>query len=213
MIISHEHQAYKDKWAMLGVGGQNNGAYFYSQEIIKNIIPEIRTDRNWITVNIPPYGADHSIVFVHNNNNTNNYDWLKQYKDLILVCGVPDTCDKVRHLGKPIYLPLSVDVAEIEKHKKPKKKMWAYVGRRKKRAYYNFLPHIDYIEDLPRDQLLDAMAEYRYIYAVGRCAIEAKVLGCKIFTYDERYPDPDLWQVLDNHDAAKILQDKLDIID
>ena len=57
------------------------------------------------------------------------------------------------------------------------------------------------------------MAEYRRVYAVGRCAIEAKCLGCEVLPFDPRYPDPELWQVLDNKDAAAILQKELEKID
>ena len=37
--------------------------------------------------------------------------------------------------------------------------------------------------------------------------------GCEIMPYDKRFPDPSIWRVLDNRDAAKILQQKLDEID
>ena len=57
------------------------------------------------------------------------------------------------------------------------------------------------------------MAEYEQIYAVGRTAIEAKILGCEVLPYDVRYPDPRMWKVIDNKDAAKLLQKKLDVID
>ena len=72
---------------------------------------------------------------------------------------------------------------------------------------------VDHLEDMNRSKLLEAMAEYKRVYAVGRCAIEAKCLGCEILPFDPRYPDPDLWQVLDNRDAAKLLQKELDKID
>ena len=57
------------------------------------------------------------------------------------------------------------------------------------------------------------MARYKRVYAVGRCAIEAKILGCEVLPYDERFPNPDVWTVLDSKMAAKILQSQLDIID
>ena len=60
---------------------------------------------------------------------------------------------------------------------------------------------------------LPAMAEYKEVYAVGRTAIEAKALGCRVKAYDPRFPDPDRWKVLDNKDAAKILQEQIDQID
>lgn len=221
MITDHNHPDYIKRWSNAGAG-KHNGAYYYSKEIVKNIIPYVETDRHWMTINIPEgnrvpqftyYGADHMIVFIHNNKKPENYDWLARYNDLVLVCGIPETCDKVAHLGKAIYLPLSIDVAEVEKYKRPKTKEVAFVGRRAKRKGVEFPPNVDFIEGLPRTQLLEAMAEYKEIYAVGRTAIEAKALGCKILPYDERFPDVDRWQVLDNRDASKILQDQLNMID
>ena len=41
----------------------------------------------------------------------------------------------------------------------------------------------------------------------------AKCLGCEVLPYDDRYPNPDVWKVLDNKDAAKILQQKLERIE
>jgi len=46
----------------------------------------------------------------------------------------------------------------------------------------------------------------------GRLAA-AKELGCRVLPYDERFPNPDIWQVIDNSVAAEILQQQLDIID
>ena len=65
MIISHENELYVA--TRKREGGRHNGAYYYSVEICKNIIPKIKTKRNWVTINIPPVGKDHSIVFIHNN--------------------------------------------------------------------------------------------------------------------------------------------------
>lgn len=41
------------------------------------------------------------------------------------------------------------------------------------------------------------MAHYRYVYAVGLTALEAKVLGCNVLPYDSRFPDPSVWVVRD----------------
>ena len=105
MIISHNSPGYKK----LNNASRWNGAYYYSKEIVKNIIPRVHTTYNWVTINTNEC-ADHSIVFIHNNLHPEHYDYLEQYKDLILVVGVPETLPKVAHLGKAIYLPLSVDV-------------------------------------------------------------------------------------------------------
>lgn len=211
-IIDHTDRDYEKKWRSHGLQ-RYNGAYYYSTEIVKNIIPYIHTDRNWVTIQVVGKCFDHSIVFIHNNKNPERYSWLKRYKDLILVCGVPETCKKVAKFGTPIYLPLSVDVKEIRKHIHPKVNKRAFAGRKPKRQNMKFLPGTDYIEGLPRDLFLDKMSEYEEIYAVGRAAIEARVLRCKVLSYDPRYPDPSIWKVLDNSVAAKILQARLDEID
>lgn len=210
MIIDHDHPHYHLKWDNAGPN-KHNGAYYYSQEICKNIIPRVKTDYNWVTVNIEGAACDHAIVFIHNNLCPKRYAWLENYKDLVLVCGVEETMAKVAHLGQPIYLPLSVDVEEVSRYRTEKTKDTAFVGRPAKRNYTGVdLPlGIEFLENLPRTKLLAAMAEYRNVYAVGRCAIEAKVLGCQVKAYDPRFPDPGRWKVLDNKDAAKILQKEL----
>lgn len=200
------------KWEHAGAN-KWNGAFYYSQEIVKNIIPLVQTDRNWITVNIRGYGCDHAIVFIHNNKHPEAYEWLKEYKDLILVCGVPETVDKVKHIGKAIYLPLSVDVDYVAQFRTDKTKDAAFVGRPAKRRGIELPDGVDIIEGLPREEMLEQMAQYKTVYAVGRCAIEAKVLKCRLKAYDPRYPKVSKWKVLDNKDAAKLLQEELDKID
>lgn len=214
MIIDHNFVPYRQIWQRSI--NKHNGAFYYSKEIVKNIIPNVKTYRNWVTVNVPPHGCDYAIVFIHNNlNPTERYAWLEQYKDLVLVCGIPETCEKIKHLGKTIYLPLSVDVEDLKKYRTNKTKKAAFVGRPIKKYYEGVkLPDgIDYLENLPRTKMLKEMAKYKTIYGVGRCAIEAKALLCDVKAYDPRFPDPERWQVLDNHDAAKILQKELDKID
>lgn len=211
MIIDHNHRQYR---SVRNAAGHNkhNGAFYYSTEIVRNIIPRVKTDRNWVTIKIPGKAFDHCIYFVHNNIHIDGYEFLKDYNDVVLVCGVPETVEKVQHLGKAIYLPLSIDVAEVEQYRRTQYKDIAYVGRYSKRAGLP-LWKVDCIEDVSRKILLEQMAEYKRVYAVGRCAIEAKCLGCEILPFDPRYPDPELWQVLDNKDAAEILQKELDKID
>ena len=221
MIYDHDHPWYRARWQYSG-NSRWNGAYYYSQEIVRNIIPRINTSRSWVTVNIPienrvpqfdACAESHSIVFVHNNLHPENYEWLSRYDDLILVCGIPETMEKVEHLGTPIHLPLSIDVEEVRQHIRPKTRGSAFVGREPKCRGVEFPPGVDIIHGMRREILLDVMAEYRSVYAVGRTALEAKVLGCEILPYDDRFPDPDVWQVLDNRDASVILQEKLDKID
>lgn len=211
-IVDHDHPAYRlmrlqaerNKW---------NGAYYYSREIVNNIIPNVTTDRNWITINVKGYGCDHSIVFIHNNLYPELYDWLADYEDLIVVCGIPETCTKVCHLGTPICLPLSVDVEEVKRYERPKTQEVAFFGRYPKRQGITFPGDTHVIENIPRPDMLRRMAEYKKVYAVGRTAIEAKILGCEVLPYDPRFPDPERWKVLDNKDAAKLLQLQLDEID
>lgn len=212
MIIDHTHPAYTSKWTGSGTN-RWNGAYYYSREIVKNIIPEVETDRNWITINVPGQGCDHAIVFIHNNLNPENYDWLKAYDDLVLVCGVPETVPKVKHLGKAVYLPLSIDVEEVMRFASGKTRDTAYVGRPSKRFGVEFPAGTDFIDGMPRNALLSAMAHYRRVYAVGRTAIEARALGCEILPYDPRFPDPERWKVVDSKEAAAMLQKILDEID
>lgn len=213
MIIDHNNSVYRAKWNSPNTS-KWNGAFYYSKEIVKYIIPRVNTDRNWITVNVQGVGADHSIVFIHNNKNPQNYDWLKRYKDLILVCGTESTMQKVTHLGKAIYLPLSVDVATVQKYKaKRKTRIVAFAGRSEKASWGTLPVGCERLQNLPRIKLLPRMAQYQKIYAVGRTAIEAKILECEVLPYDPRFPNPNVWEVLDCSDAAKILQKELDNID
>lgn len=212
-IFDHTNPLYIEKRDKLK-SGKYNGAYYYSKLIVDKIIPNIKTDRNWVTLNVENQCWDHSIVFVHNNKYLHNYEWLRNYDDLILVCSQKETADKLSHLGKTIILPLCIDVEEVENYKKKRKtKDTCFVGRKVK-ANWGILPkNIDYITELPREELLKELARYKKAYAIGLCAIEAKVLGCDVLSYDSRFPDPSIWEVLDYTDAIKLLQNELDKID
>lgn len=210
MIIDTNHPAYQMKYRAMW-HGRFNGAYYYSKEIGEFIVPNIKTDRNWVTINIPPFAADHSIVFIHNNIFPSRYDWLSKYKDLVLVCGVPETCEKVKHLGKTIHLPLPIDIEYVESFRCEKDKDTCFAGRARKFAPYSL--DGDPICDVPREEMLARMAHYKKCYAVGRTAIEAKILGCEVLPYDERFPDPSIWQPFSYDDAVNVLQKKLDEID
>lgn len=209
MIFDHTSYAYQARLGGLGVN-KYNGAYYYSQDIVNNIIPNVSTWRNWVTVNIPGMCYDQSIVFIHDTLNTQKtYRWLKHYNDLVLVCPLEETCEKVAHLGRPIYLPLSIDTEYVKQFKKKLRHGTAYVGRLSKRGD-NIPEIIPSISGLPREELLEELSKYKRVYAIGRCAIEARCLGCKILPYYDRFPDPSIWKVLDCKDAAKILQKELD---
>lgn len=214
MIIDHNHPEYKKRRNKQGFG-KYNGAYYYSRDIVKYIIPNVKTDRNWVTVRMDDVALpDHSIVFIHNNRNPNLYEYLKRYKDMVLVTSVQNTYDNMRFISdKVILLPLSLDIQSVEKYKvKNKTKEMAFAGRRLKMN--NMIPdECDILTDIPQTELLKQMAKYKKIYAVGRTAIQAKILGCEIGVYDSFYPDTRLWRPVDCKDASKILQRELDIID
>lgn len=204
-IFDHESPEYAESWNKLG-GDKYNGAYYYAKEIKENIMPLVKTSRNWVLVNKPGHCWDHSIVFIHNNKHPEIYNWLKDYDDLVLVTGVPGTGEKLEHLGyKTIYLPLTIDTIYVQHFYKARKtKDRAIVGRYSK-IKDNIPPHTDVLANMPREELLKRMADYKFVYAVGRCALEAKALGCHVLPYDKRFPDPALWEVIDNKVAGYFL--------
>ena len=212
-IYCHKHPEYITKWNSIGAN-RWNGAYYYSREIYKNIIPRIKTDRSWITIKVGDHGADHSICFVHNNLRfEKTYSYMRRFRDVIFIVGLPDMVEKAQKFGPTIYLPLSVDVAEVEQYKTKKTKKRAFVGRKATRRDWKFEPGTEMIEGLPRQELLKEMAKFEEVYAIGRTAVEAKVLGCRVLPFHPRLPDPELWQIVDNKEAAGILQEELDRID
>lgn len=217
-IFSHESPEYLEKWNSMDFG-KYNGAYYYSQEIVKNIIPNVDTDYNWVTINIKGCCYDHSIVFIHSNVDWDaKYGWLADFKDLILVCSAWETYEYMKKYGKTIFLPLSVDVPYVKSFATDEQKddTPCYCGNRwsfKENDLRIYLPY-SYMQlnQMPREEMLRQLARYKYVYAIGRCAIEAKILGAEIRVCDHRYPDPEFWKVIDNHDAAKMLQEQLDAL-
>lgn len=207
MIIDHTHPEYLAMWDALA-GDRYNGAWYYSQEIVRNIIPNVKTRRNWVTINVPGRCFDNSIVFIHNNLHPEMYEWLKHFNNLILVCGTVQTAERMSYLAPSLYLPLSIDVKDVLRYKTAKRKGVAFAGRASKAG--GAPKDVTKLSGLPRDELLAEMAQYKKVYAVGRTAIEAKALGCEVLPYDPRYPDPSIWQVIDNEEAAAMLQKALD---
>lgn len=213
MIINHTHPSYRKKRAKQGYG-KYNGAYYYSRDICNYIIPKVITDRHWVTIRLEEVPVpDHCIVFIHNNRNPNYYEYLKKVKDGLLICSTPHMYENMKFYGTPILLPLSVKVDSVKKYKVAEKtKEKAFAGRKLK--INNQVPHdCDILTNMPQTQLIKEMSHYEKIYAVGRTAIQAKILGCKIGVYDNLYPDPNFWKILDCEEAAAILQRKLDIYD
>lgn len=192
-----------------------NGAMIYSMLIRKFFIPNIKTDRNWITINTGEC-YDHSIVFIHSNLNTDEkYYYLSEYKDLILVSSQKSTQMHMRKYGRSIYLPLSIDTEYVKQFKRKKTKNACYAGRADKihSEKLKGIVGVDYVANLTHDSLLEKIAEYKDVYAVGLTALEARCLGCRILPYDPRFPDASVWKVNDCRDMVKVLQEKLDRIE
>ena len=112
-----------------------------------------------------------------------------------------------------MYLPLSIDVEYVKRFAREKDRDTAFVGRPSKLREHRFNAWTDCITGKPRDELLKEVARYRKVYAVGRCAIEARALGCEILFYDQRFRDTSFWKVVDSRDAAFMLQTILDAHD
>ena len=218
VITTVDNPNYKALRRICGNRGTHNGAYYYSMEIEKNIAPLIETNRPIDTLGMRAVGSsNHAIVFLHHNvNHDRTYKWLKKYDDLVLVVSSWATYEWAKQAGyKVIYLPLSIDVEYVEKFSTAKTKKACYAGNKwafKLKDIREMVPDdVDFPPaNIEREELLRFIAPYEKCYAVGRCALEAKVLGCKLGVCDSRYPDVSYWEVLDNKDAAKILQRELD---
>lgn len=212
VIVDHNNPTYVSRRPLYGPDNEWDGELCYSMDIVNGIAPNVTTDRPFITVGVRGECVDGAVFFIHNNVTQTIYSWLSAYKDLILVCGVKSTCDKVKHLGRPIYLPLSIDTILVESYKREKDRDVCAFGRPEKMRFA-FPDGTVKLPPMPRYKALAEVARYRRCYAVGRCAIEARALGCEILPYDPRYPDPSIWNVVDVIDAARILQSELDAID
>lgn len=213
-VISHKDEAYKWRRMMLGEN-MYNGAYYYSQELTDNIIPSIKTDRSWITINYRE-GCDHSILIVHDNVMfEQTYDFMQRYDDVIYVVSLPDMIERAEKFGRVIYLPMSVDVEYVRTFRRKKDRDTAFCGRAEwMQMSSDSIPNTaDVISGLPRTRFLQEMARYRNVYAVCRVAIEAKILGCNVLPTHPRFPNPDIFEVIDNSEAAMMLQTELDKID
>lgn len=221
IIIDTSNRKYIDYKKIFFTNGRgaHNGAYYYSKEIVKNIIPNVSTDRPWDTLGMKAVGSkDHAIVFIHTNvEPAKQYAWLERYNDLILVVSSDNAYNWAKSAGyKTIFLPLSVDTEYVSKFRTEKTKESCYAGNKwrfKDKDLKKYVPDdVDYPPaDIEREELLKFIAPYKKCYCIGRCAIEAQVLGCEVLKCDRRY-EPDYFKVLDNRDAAKILQRELDKI-
>lgn len=193
----------------------NNGAYYYAMEINARIIPKIKTERNWVLLNVPGCCWDNSIVFIHNNKNPERYFWMKDYKNLILVCSSLKTLQFMAEMFPrfhSIFIPLNVDIEYVKQFRVPyKTKNIAYFGRMEKFPE-NWNDTIDKLYSSDRESLLREVAKYKTVYAIGRCAIEAKILGCKVLSHPGEYENVE-FEVYDNEEIIPKLQRLLNEID
>lgn len=215
------YEAYK-KMFHPGGSGVHNGAYYYSKEIVENIIPNIETNRPWDTMGMKFLRSnDHAIVFLHHNLSWDRvYSWLRRYKDQVLVCSTQPTYEWAKTVtgAHAVFLPLSIDVDYVKQFKTKKTKLACYAGNRwgfkRKDENENIPDYVDFPPpNLPREENLKFMAQHKELYAIGRCALEGLTLGCEIKPFYHKYMDPSYWKLLDNKDAAKILQRELDLLD
>ena len=211
-IFSHLNQEWIDTHV-----GVNNGAFWYSKELLENIVPKIKTDRGWCLINVDNQCEDRMIVFIHNNAHPESYYWLANYKDLILVCSQLKTLKTMIEMFPKfhcILLPLSIDTEYVKKFKvKRKTKDTALLGRLVKCP--KDIMENDKIVKLgngSRDDLLKQVAKFKNVYAIGRCALEAKCLGCKVTSHKGEYKGVD-FKLLDNSEVIPILQKRLNEID
>lgn len=204
-----EYIAHREVFMPNGKGAYN-GVYYYSLEIVKNIIPNVKTERPWDTLGMKFIGSfDHAIVFLHHNIE----------HDRVYGCSVNQTYEwaKAQPNGHAILLPMSIDKDYVEKFRVMKEKDACYAGNIwdfELKDIEKYVPKgVDFPpKDLPREELLKFMAPYRVCYAVGRTALEASALGCEVRNCDSRFDGVE-WLLLDNKQAAIILQIRLDEID
>lgn len=218
MIIDHNHPEYEAIRKKCG-NGKYNGCWYYSNEIVKNIIPNVNTKRDWNTVGRELTGMhDGMIVFLHDNSTPWNYEWLHKYKDLVLVCSSEYTLNSVIYSGHTVYLPMSIDTEYVKQFRvKRKTKDICFAGNLWVKANITNpsvldSSKIDFFSSLPREELLKEVAKYKRCIAIDRVAQECQVLGCELVPIETRY-GCDSVEVLDNRDAAKILQEELNKID
>ena len=81
-------------------------------------------------------------------------------------------------------------------------------------TFHTEIPNdVDVLSSLPREELLRKLAQYKKAMAIDRCALEALTLGCELLSMECTYGCDKVDHVVDNREAAKILQEKLNEID
>lgn len=217
MIIDHNHSEYIARRKSLGKA-KYNGCYYYSCEIVDNIIPRVKTWRDWNVIGRDVDGMhDHMIVFLHDNSTPWHYDWLKKYKDLVLVCSSKYTLNSVIYSGKTILLPMSIDTEYVKQFRAEKTKDTCFVGNvwvKNSMTHPSVLPdNVDFFSSLPREKLLKEVAKYKRGYAIDRCAQELLCLGVELLPLETSYHCDNVGTVVDNRQAAEMLQEELNKID
>lgn len=219
MIIDHNHPEYAAVRKKCGAG-KYNGCWYYSNEIVKNIIPRVKTWRGWNTVGRDLTGmCDHMIVFLHDNSTPWHYDWLKKYQDLVLVCSSKYTQMSVVYSGHTILLPMSIDTEYVKRFRvKNKTKDTCFAGNCWVKDNLTdpsvlVAGKVDFFSSLPREKLLREIAKYKRCYAIDRVAQEAICLGCELLPLNTRYHCDEVGRLVDNREAAQMLQNELDKLD
>lgn len=208
IYFSHLSEEYKKRRI-----GTYNGAYWYSKELVENILPKIKSDRSAITINMDSYCEDNAVVFIHNNDNPKRYEWLQKYKNLILICSKYETLATIIEImpkAHVVYLPLSIDTTYVKQFKaKRKTKNKCYIGR-PSTAPENLPKDVKVLGIMERDKMLAEAAKYKIAYATGRCLLEAKCLGLKTVN-TSKYTGSE--ELLDNKKVIPMLQKLLNEID
>lgn len=215
-IFSHLSKEYINHCKKYNIN-TDNGAFYYAKELYDNVIPNIKTQRNWVLLNIPDCCWDNSIVFIHNNKNPERYEWLKQFKNLIVVCSNFKTLKfMIDLLPKThcIYIPLSIDIKYVEQFQsKRKTKKLGYYGRLEKCPEEILNDDgIDKIFGPDREKNLKLLSKYKDVYAIGRCAIEAKCLKCNVIHHAGEYNNIS-FDLIDNSEIIPELQRLINEID
>jgi hypothetical protein len=201
------------------MSGRFNGAYYYAKEFEDNIIPKVKTTRPWVLINMKDFCEDHAIVLIHDNHNPRGtYAWLRDYQDLIFICSTPTTFHDMQREknGMAIYLPMSVDVDKVLSYAEGYNEIeepTAYYGNRwgiYKDELNVMLPEDCHIIDgVERSEALRDLSHYKTVWAIGRCAIEAKILGCDVKEIPYRYFKGPATDILDNRFAWNNLNEQI----
>lgn len=217
IVQDHTTEEYlKAKEALLS--GKHNGAFYYSKEIVESFIPKIKTSYNWQTIN-HQIAPEHCIVFVHSNNALDRYDYLLNYKDVILVCSTNHSLEQLKNKGhrKVIYVPLSIDTKYLDNFKSKEKNgvvacgnVWAFSGSMKRFFKENNIKHY---HDIEREEMLKLMGSSEKVYAIGRTAMEAIYLGATVEQPDKEYPVEKYSTYYTQDEAIDIMQKELDRIE